>query len=188
MNEVITYSADGVENFPVLIDQETIWLTQAQIAELFGTKRPAITKHLGNIYASGELRENSTCSEMEQVRKEGGRTIRRQIERYNLDAIIAVGYRVNSMRATQFRMWATNVLREHLLKGYTVKQPVSVEQLSGIKDEIQELANEVKEMLKRQDNMDSFVYEEFGRVYEIISSITEQKKRQESQPRRRIGF
>ncbi len=187
-NEVVTYNAEGMENLPVLINQETIWLTQAQMAELFGTKRPAITKHLGNIYNSGELQEKSTCSKMEHVRKEGRRTIIRQIECYNLDAIIAVGYRVNSIRATQFRMWATTILRDHLLQGYTIKQPVNIEKLNGIKDEIQDLANEKNEMFQRQDQMDSFVYEEFGRVYEIISSITEQKKQLEDKSRRRIGF
>ncbi len=101
-------------------DKETIWATQAQIAELFDVNSQAITKHIGNIYFEGELEQKSTCSKMEQVRIEGGRSIKRFIEFYNLDAVIAVGYRVNSKKATQFRIWATRTLHDYLLKGFSI--------------------------------------------------------------------
>lgn len=96
----------------VFLRDETIWLTQARIAELFGVLRPAVTKHLQNIYSEGELNKNSTCSKMEHVQNEGNRTIKREVECYNLDAILSVGYRVNSAQATQFRIWATERLKE----------------------------------------------------------------------------
>lgn len=106
-------------------EQETIWLSQAQIAEVFGTQRPAITKHLSNIFKSGELDENVVCSILEHTAAHGaiaGKTQRKKVKHYNLDAIISVGYRVNSSRATQFRQWATKVLRKHLTQGYTINQ------------------------------------------------------------------
>ena len=112
-------STDGQAQLEVALDQETVWLSQAQMAELFGTKRPAITKHLSNIYRSGELDEQSTCSILEHMAEHGQRY---QTRHYNLDAIISVGYRVNSKRATQFRQWATNVLKQHLVQGYTLNQ------------------------------------------------------------------
>ena len=112
-------SADGYAELQVALDKETVWLNQAQMAELFGTKRPAITKHLNNIYKSGELDEHSTCSILEHMADHGQRY---RTKHYNLDAIISVGYRVNSMRATQFRQWATGVLKQHLVQGYTLNQ------------------------------------------------------------------
>src|SRR5690554_5367074 len=112
-------SADGVVSLEVSLDKETVWLSQAQMAELFGTKRPAITKHLGNIYQSGELSEQSTCSILEHVAEHGQRY---KTKLYNLDAIISLGYRVNSARATQFRIWATRVLKQHLVQGYSINQ------------------------------------------------------------------
>ncbi len=112
-------SVDGQAQLDVALDQETVWLSQAQMAELFGTKRPAITKHLSNIYKSGELDEQTTCSILEHMAEHGQRY---RTKHYNLDAIISVGYRVNSMRATQFRQWATRVLKQHLVQGYTLNQ------------------------------------------------------------------
>lgn len=112
-------SADGVVSLEVSLDKETVWLSQAQMAELFGTKRPAITKHLGNIYQSGELSEQSTCSILEHVAEHGQRY---KTKLYNLDAIISLGYRVNSGRATQFRIWATGVLKQFLVQGYSINQ------------------------------------------------------------------
>ncbi len=96
------------------------WLTQLKIAELFGVQKAAISKHLKNIYSTRELSREATVSKMETVQNEGGRTVVREQEFYNLDVIIAVGYRVNSVMATQFRIWATQVLKTYLLKGYAV--------------------------------------------------------------------
>ena len=118
-SEIILYqTADNQTALEVRYEEETIWLTQKQIAELFGTKRPAITKHLANIYKSGELIENSTCSILEHVGKSGIQKY--QTQYYNLDVILSVGYRVNSKNATQFRIWANNVLKNYLLKGYAI--------------------------------------------------------------------
>lgn len=118
-NIQIYTSPDGQIRLDVSLEQETVWLNQTQLADLFGTKRPAITKHLSNIYKSGELDEQSTCSILEHVAEHGQRYKTRQ---YNLDAIISVGYRVNSARATQFRIWATLILKQHLVEGYTLHQ------------------------------------------------------------------
>ena len=109
----------GVKVNAVLKD-ETLWLTQAAMAELFGVQSQAITKHLKNIYADGELQQAATCSKMEQVQNEGSRLITRNVLFFNLDAIISVGYRINSKRATKFRIWATSVLKEYMTKGFAL--------------------------------------------------------------------
>lgn len=103
----------------VKLEKETVWLTQKQIAVLFGTQRPAITKHLNNVFKSKELEENSVCSILEHT-AEDGKTYSTQF--YNLDAIISIGYRVNSQRATQFRIWATKILKDHIIGGYTLNE------------------------------------------------------------------
>ncbi len=121
--EIILYqTSDNQTSLEVRFEEETVWLTQAQIAELFGTKRPAISKHLTNIYKSGELAENSTCSILEHVGKRGVQTY--QTQYYNLDAILSVGYRINSIRGTQFRIWANKILKDYLLKGYAINHRV----------------------------------------------------------------
>lgn len=104
----------------VIIKDETIWLSQKGMAELFDVEVPAISKHLSNIYAEGELLEVSTVSKIEIVQQEGNRQVRRKIDYYSLDAIISVGYRVNSKRATSFRIWATKVLKEYMIKGFAL--------------------------------------------------------------------
>ena len=115
-NEIVVYQLDEVMRLEVRVLDESVWLTQAQIAELFGTKRPAITKHLANIYKTGELEKDGTCSILEHMGHAGSQQYRTAY--YNLDAILAVGYRVNSREATQFRRWASSVLKEYLLRGY----------------------------------------------------------------------
>lgn len=107
-------------NINVKVRNETIWLTQKAMGELFDVKVPAISKHLNNIYEDGELERNSTISKMEIVQKEGNRNVAREVEFYNLDAIISVGYRVNSKKATNFRIWATKVLKEYMIKGFAM--------------------------------------------------------------------
>jgi len=103
-----------------LLRDETLWLPQKVMAELFEVDRSVITKHIGNIYAEGELKEKATCANFAQVQIEGNREVSRDTAFYNLDMIIAVGYRVNSKRATAFRIWATSVLREYIIKGYAL--------------------------------------------------------------------
>jgi len=115
-------SSDGEVQLEITLSQETLWLTQAQLAELFQVKPQNITMHLKNIYEEQELSEEATCKDFLQVQTEGARTVKRSIKHYSLDAIISVGYRVSSTRATQFRIWATNVLKQHLVDGYTLNQ------------------------------------------------------------------
>lgn len=119
-NEIILYQPDETMKLEVRLEDETVWLTQQQIADLFGTKRPAITKHLANIYKSGELEENSTCSILEHMGNDGNQ--RYTTKYYNLDAILSVGYRVNSRNATLFRIWANKILKDYLLRGYSINQ------------------------------------------------------------------
>ena len=120
MNEIqfLLYEAD--EKIEVIVKDETIWATQKAIADLFGVGVPAISKHLKNIFESGELDENSTLSKMEIVQFEGGRQVKRETAFYNLDVIISVGYRVNSQKATKFRIWATSILKEYIQKGFKI--------------------------------------------------------------------
>ncbi len=113
-------SPNGKIKVEVILNNETVWLTQKAIAQLFGVKVPAISKHLQNIYEEGELHKEATISILETVQMEGSREVRRNIEYYNLDAIISVGYRVNSHQATQFRIWATNTLKEYIIKGFAM--------------------------------------------------------------------
>lgn len=121
MNNIIIFET---ENQPVQVrlEGETVWLVQAQMAELFGTSTDNISLHLKNIFKDKELDESSTTEDFSVVRQEGSRQDKRHIKHYNLDAIISVGYRVNSRRATRFRQWATGVLRQHLVEGYSLNQ------------------------------------------------------------------
>ncbi|MGN1218627.1 MAG: virulence RhuM family protein [Phocaeicola sp.] len=119
-NFLVYKSKDEDVSVNALIKDETIWLTQKGMAELFGVNVPAISKHLANIFEEGELIKESTVSKMETVQIEGTRSVKRAQEFYNLDAIISVGYRVNSRRATRFRMWATGVLKEYMTKGFVM--------------------------------------------------------------------
>lgn len=126
MQHIAVYqSTDGALSFNVPLVDDSVWLSQQQMAELFGTQRPAITKHLGNIFKSAELDEKVVCSVMELTTEHGaikGKTQTSKTKFYNLDAIISVGYRVNSAQATRFRQWATRTLKQNLLKGYTLNQ------------------------------------------------------------------
>lgn len=120
--KVLIYERKDGAHFEVTLQGETVWLTQAQIANLFVVRKPAISKHIKNIYKEGELEKKPTVSKMETVQREGGRFIKRKIEYYNLDMIIAIGYRVSSRHATRFRVWATKILRDHIIRGYTVNE------------------------------------------------------------------
>lgn len=117
---LIYRTAEGDVSINAIIKDESVWLTQKAMAELFDVNPQAITKHLSNIYEEGELDKDSTCSKMEQVQIEGNRSVARMRDFYNLDAIISVGYRVNSRRATNFRIWATGVLKEYITKGFVL--------------------------------------------------------------------
>lgn len=120
--EIVLYQPDETIRLEVRMEDETVWLSQAQMAELFQTSKNNITLHIGNIYKEKELESIATSKESLLVRMEGNRQVSRQIKLYNLDVIISVGYRVKSIRGTQFRQWANNVLKEYLLNGYSVNK------------------------------------------------------------------
>ena len=121
-NEIVVYQPNDTIRLEVLVENETVWLTQSRLGELFGVDRTVVNRHIHNIYKTGELQESATCAKIAQVQNEGGRSISRTLPFYNLDMIIAVGYRVNSKLATQFRIWATSVIRSYLLQGFSVNQ------------------------------------------------------------------
>jgi len=131
---VIYKSDDGSIKLDIKLQNDSVWLNQYQIASLFGVKDPAISKHIKNIFQSGELSEKGTVSKMETVQDEGGRKVNRILRTYNLDIVISVGYRVNSKKATQFRIWATKILKDHLLKGYSVNQKLLLSQRNKFKE------------------------------------------------------
>jgi prophage maintenance system killer protein len=119
--EVLVYEdPDGKVRVDVRLERDTVWLSLTQMAELFGRDKSVISRHLQSVFRSGELERKATVAKNATVQREGGRQVVREIEFFNLDAILSVGYRVNSKRGTQFRIWATNTLREHLLRGYTI--------------------------------------------------------------------
>ena len=120
-NEIIIYENQNVK-LEVNMKDETVWLSQQQMAELFNSSRTNIIEHISNIYSDGELDKNSTCQDFRQDRKEGKRNVSRSIPFYNLDMIISVGYRVNSKQGIAFRKWATSILKDYMLKGYAVNQ------------------------------------------------------------------
>ena len=146
-NEILLYTTpNGRVKVEIYLQNETIWLTQQKIADLFGVERSVVTKHLKNIFEEGELLKEATCAKIAQVQIEGAREVTRSIEFYNLDAIISVGYRVNSTKATHFRIWATALLKEYIIKGFAMdderlKNPNNIfgkdyfeEQLARIRD------------------------------------------------------
>jgi len=137
--EIFT-SKDGKTEIQVTLEGETVWLNQYQLEELFETDRTSITRHILNIYKSEELSKESTSAKIAQVQKEGNREITRQINIYNLDVIIAVGYRVNSKRGTEFRIWANKILKEFLIKGFSINE----KRLSQQNEQLKELQESVK--------------------------------------------
>lgn len=163
-NQIIIYQTeDGQTQVDVRIENETVWLTQKQIAELFGTKRPAITKHLKNIYASEELDEGSTCSILEHMGNEGKQSY--STKYYNLDVILSVGYRVNSKNATRFRQWANNVLKQYLIKGYAVNERMRKEQIG----ELRQLVGMLGRTIQNQPLLSN---DETNALFEVVTDYT----------------
>lgn len=147
-SEILIYKGDnGETEIEVKLERETIWLSQKQIADLFDKDSDTIGLHLKNIYSTGELEESSTTEEYSVVQKEGIRNVKRKIRHYNLDAVISVGYRVNSIRGTQFRIWANKILKEYLIKGYSINEKTlkqQSEQLSELQKTIKILSSAIK--------------------------------------------
>ena len=145
-NEIVIYqSEDGKTQLDVKLEGEAVWLTQTQMSELFQTDRTVINRHIRNIYKSGELEEEATCAKNAQVRIEGNRTVSRSIPYYNLDMIISVGYRVNSIRGVRFRQWANSVLKQYLIKGYAVNERIRKQQISELRQLVQVLGRTLQQ-------------------------------------------
>lgn len=163
-NKVIIYqSEDGQTRIDVKLDGETVWLSQAQMAELFKTDRTSILRHIKNIYKTGELEEYPTCAFFAQVREEGKRTVTRELPYYNLDMIISVGYRVNSIRGTQFRIWANRVLKDYLVKGYAINNNVAAQKY----EELSQLVKILGRTIKTQPELTN------GESRELISVVAD---------------
>lgn len=147
MSEIILYtSPDGVAKVEVFFEDENFWLTQRRMAELFGVSVPTINEHLATIFESGELDREATIRKFRMVQIEGGREVERELDHYSLDAIIAVGYRVNSRQATQFRIWATNTLKEFVVKGFVLDdERLKLNKRFG-KDYFDELIERIREI------------------------------------------
>ncbi len=149
---IVMYITDDNQiSLEVKMSGETVWLSQNQMALLFDTDRTSILRHINNVYKTGELKKESTCAKIAQVRKEGKRSITRQIPFYNLDMIISVGYRVNSIRGTQFRIWANRVLKDYIVKGYAINDKIRIEHYNELKDVVRLLANTVHSQEKLTD-------------------------------------
>lgn len=133
--EILLYKTPhGDTEIDVKLEEETVWLTPNQMADLFDKARPTILDHIKNTYNEGELPQESTCRKFRQVQKEGKRIVTREIEHYNLDVIISVGYRVKSKRGTQFRIWANKVLKDYLVKGYALNERKLKDQTERVKE------------------------------------------------------
>ena len=162
--EVLLYSDEsGKEYVSVVFKDETFWLTQKAMAELFNVNVPAVSKHLQNIYEESELERDSTISKMETVQQEGERQVRRTVDHYNLDAIIAVGYRVNSKKATRFRQWATKTLREYIQKGFVINDEMMKNGRPFGRDYFDELLERIREIRASE-----------RRAYQKIADVFEQ--------------
>ncbi len=174
---IIYQTADGVTNLEVKMDYDTVWLTQAQMVELFQTTKQNVSLHVNNVYKECELEEKSTVKEYLTVQNEGKRSVRRMVKYYNLDVIISVGYRVKSQRGTQFRIWANRVLKDYLVKGYAVNERIHKEQIGELRqlvgmlgrtiqnqpllstDETNALFNVVTDYTYALDTLDSYDYQ-----------------------------
>lgn len=163
LNSIEIYrSKDGTVQLNVKLENESVWLTQSQMAELFGVDRTPIVRHIRNIYKSEELDESSTCAKSAQVRMEGQRQIVREIPLYNLDVIISVGYRVNSKNATSFRRWATSVLKQYIIKGYAINQQIKLDRYKELKDVVRLMSHAIG----LQEEVSN---EEYGGLFNVIS-------------------
>ncbi len=174
---IIYQTADGAINLEVKMDKDTVWLTQAQMVELFQTTKQNVSLHVNNVYKECELEEKSTVKEYLTVQNEGKRSVRRMVKYYNLDVIISVGYRVKSQRGTQFRIWANRVLKDYLVKGYAVNERIHKEQIGELRqlvgmlgrtiqnqpllsnDETTALFNVVTDYTYALDTLDSYDYQ-----------------------------
>ena len=194
--EIILYQPDDIIRLEVRIEGETVWLTQMQMAELFQTTIPNINLHLKNIYEEEELEEVSTIKDFLIVRQEGKRYVQRSISFYNLDAIISVGYRIKSRSATQFRKWATKVLREYIMNGIVVNQRIdrvenfvieTVQRLSVAENEIERLKRYIETILSDYNDINEDTRMQLELINESLAEL-QVKSREINKPRNPIGF
>ena len=165
-NKIIIYQTeDGQTQIDVRMENETVWLTQAQMAELFQTDRTSIVRHINNIYKVEELDRESTCEKIAQVQIEGKRTVRRNIPYFNLDMIISVGYRVNSKRGVRFRQWANKILKDYLVKGYAVNERMRKEQIG----ELRQLVGMLGRAVQSQPLLST---DETNALFEVVTDYT----------------
>ncbi len=168
-SEIILYQTeDGRNRIEVRLENETVWLTLNQMAELFQVDKSGISRHLKNIYETGELRHEGTVAKFATVQEEGGRSVSRDLEYYNLDAIISVGYRVNSIRGTQFRVWATQRLREYIVKGFTLDD----ERLKG-RDRLADYFDELLARIREIRASEQRVYQRIREIFSLASDYRE---------------
>jgi len=161
---VVIYKTSKGPKLEVKLKEETVWLTQKQIVVLFDKGAPTINEHIKNIYREGELNEKSTIRNFRIVQIEGKRKIEREINLYNLDVVLSVGYRVNSKNATQFRIWATKTLKQHLLKGYTINEKLLLE----TKEKFNDLQNTIKFLQEKSKT--ELLQNEAGRILDLLSN------------------
>ena len=162
---VIYQTEDGQTQIDVRLENETVWLTQSQMAELFQTDRTSIVRHINNIYKVEELDRDSTCAKIAQVQIEGKRTVKRDIPFFNLDMIISVGYRVNSKRGIKFRQWANRVLKDYLIKGYAVNERIRKEQIG----ELRQLVGMLGRTIQGQPLLST---DETNALFEVVTDYT----------------
>jgi len=175
MNPIITYN-DGEIELPISIENETIWLSQSQISELFDTSTDNVSLHLKNIFKEKELDEKATTEDFSIVRQEGNRKVKRNIKHYNFDAVISIGYRVSSYKATRFRQWATSVLKEYISKGYAINtHKITEERLLNLENDMKVVKSKIKNntLDKRQG---IFFDGQFFDAYIFISDILKEAK------------
>lgn len=175
--EFLLYTTpNGKVKVEIFLRDENIWLTQAKIADLFGIDRSVVTKHLQNIFIEGELNKEATCAKIAQVQMEGARQITRDVEFYNLDAILSVGYRINSTQATQFRIWATERLKEYIIKGFTMdderlKNPNNIFGKDYFEEQLARIRN-IRSSERRMYQKVTDIYDECSADYSPNSDIT----------------
>lgn len=171
-SQIIIYrTKDGKDRIDVLLQDETVWLTQELIARLFQTTTQNITIHIQSIYKENELSKKATCKEYLQVRLEGKRSIQRKLKHYNLDMILAIGYRVRSSRGTQFRQWATTHLKEYLVKGFILDD----ERLKG-KNSVVDYFDELLERIRAIRSSEAKVYQRIREIFSLASDYQEEKQ------------
>ena len=179
MNNIanIVFYNDGELELKISVKEETIWLTQKQIAEVFGVNIPAISKHIKNIYKDKELNQLSTVSILEIVQREGKREILRNIEHYNLDIILAVGYRTNSVKAIKFRQWATSILRNYIQNGYVINSDkITNERFVSLENDVNILKNKINDISSKLDNNSLKIKQGIffdGQIYDAYSFISD---------------